>query len=227
MKRILLSLFVAIIGLGAVAEDDVTGNARSMRTQIVNYIRNEGYNPSVDDDGDIMFRYEGDNYYIQCQNYGEEVYVRTFSDMSTDESPINRVRRAADFGQNEYKFVRVLVLDGFIRTECVVSINTLSEYKRRFRSYLTIIQEVEKEIKKDLPSRLHARHQMLKVLYTVKEVPTKNAGRKRNTKELDLVAKLFDEIAPKYVGRNGGYTRIIKIGQRKGDGAMQVVLELV
>lgn len=147
MKRILLSLFVAIIGLGAVAEDDVTGNARSMRTQIVNYIRNEGYNPSVDDDGDIMFRYEGDNYYIQCQNYGDEVYVRTFSDMSTDESPINRVRRAADFGQNEYKFVRVLVLDGFIRTECVVSINTLSEYKRRFRSYLTIIQEVEKEIK--------------------------------------------------------------------------------
>lgn len=92
---------------------------------------------------------------------------------------------------------------------------------------VTVYDEVEKEIKKDLPSRLHARHQMLKVLYTVKEVPTKNAGRKRGTKELDLVAKLFDEIAPKYVGRNGGYTRIIKIGQRKGDGAMQVVLELV
>ena len=91
---------------------------------------------------------------------------------------------------------------------------------------ITVYDEVEKEIKKDLPSRLHAR-QMLKVLYTVKEVPAKNAGRKRNTKELDLVAKLFDEIAPKYVGRKGGYTRIIKIGQRKGDGAMQVVLELV
>ncbi len=92
---------------------------------------------------------------------------------------------------------------------------------------ITVYDEVEKEIKKDLPSRLHARRQMLKVLYTVKEVPAKNAGRKRNTKELDLVAKLFDEIAPKYVGRKGGYTRIIKIGQRKGDGAMQVVLELV
>lgn len=92
---------------------------------------------------------------------------------------------------------------------------------------VTVYDEVEKEIKKDLPSRLHARHQMLKVLYTVKEVPAKNAGRKRGTKEIDLVAKLFDEIAPKYVGRNGGYTRIVKIGQRKGDGAMQVVLELV
>ena len=92
---------------------------------------------------------------------------------------------------------------------------------------VTVYDEVEKEIKKDLPSRLHARRQMLRVLYPVTEVPEKNAGKKKNTKELDLVAKLFDEIAPKYVGRNGGYTRIIKIGQRKGDGAMQVVLEFV
>ena len=43
----------------------------------------------------------------------------------------------------------------------------------------------------------------------------------------DLVAKLFDEVAPKYVDRKGGYTRIIKIGERKGDAAMEVVLELV
>ncbi len=92
---------------------------------------------------------------------------------------------------------------------------------------VTVYDEVEKEIKKDMPSRLHARRQILKVLYTVTEVPQKNAGKKRNTKEIDLVAKLFDEIAPKYDGRNGGYTRIVKIGQRKGDGAMQVVLELV
>lgn len=92
---------------------------------------------------------------------------------------------------------------------------------------VTVYDEVEKEIKKDLPSRLHARHQMLKVLNPVTEVPTTNAGKKKNTKKVDLVAKLFDEIAPKYVGRNGGYTRIIKIGQRKGDGALEVVLELV
>ncbi len=86
---------------------------------------------------------------------------------------------------------------------------------------------VQKEIKKDLPSRLHARHQMLKLLYPVKEVPTEAAGKKRNTKQVDLVAKLFDEIGPKYADRNGGYTRIVKIGPRKGDAAMQVLLELV
>ena len=92
---------------------------------------------------------------------------------------------------------------------------------------VTVYDEVEKEIKKDMPSRLHARRQMLKVLYGVTNVPTAAAGRKRNTKKVDLPAKLFDEIAPKYVSRNGGYTRIVKIGQRKGDGAMAVLLELV
>ena len=80
---------------------------------------------------------------------------------------------------------------------------------------------------KDKPSRLHARRQMLRVLYPVTEVPVQRAGRKKNTKSVDLPAKLFDEIAPKYVNRNGGYTRIVKIGQRKGDGAMEVLLELV
>ncbi len=92
---------------------------------------------------------------------------------------------------------------------------------------VTVYDEVQKQIKKDMPSRLHARRQMLKVLYPVTEVPAEAAGRKKNTKKIDLPAKLFDEIAPKYASRNGGYTRIVKIGLRRGDAAMEVVLELV
>ena len=92
---------------------------------------------------------------------------------------------------------------------------------------VTVYDEVEKTIKKDQPSRLHARREMLKVLYPVVEVPTDAAGKKAGTKKVDLTSKLFDEYGTKYAGRKGGYTRIIKIGQRKGDAAMEVNLELV
>lgn len=86
---------------------------------------------------------------------------------------------------------------------------------------VTVYDTVDKTIKKDQPSRLHARREMLKVLYPVQE------GEGKKMKKVDMPNKLFDEIAPKYADRNGGYTRIIKIGQRKGDGALEVVLELV
>ena len=92
---------------------------------------------------------------------------------------------------------------------------------------VTVYDEVEKTIKKDQPSRLHARREMLKVLYPVVEVPADAAGKKAGTKKVDLTSKLFDEYGTKYAGRKGGYTRIIKIGQRKGDAAMEVILELV
>lgn len=92
---------------------------------------------------------------------------------------------------------------------------------------VTIFDEVDKEIKKEAPSRIHARRQMNKMLYGITEVPTTTAGKRKGTKTVDVASKVFDEIAPKYADRKGGYTRIIKIGPRKGDAAMEVVIELV
>ena len=92
---------------------------------------------------------------------------------------------------------------------------------------VTVYLEEQKEIEKDLPSRLHARRKMYRVFYPVTEVPTAGKGRKKGTKKIDMAEKMFTEIAPKYTNRNGGYTRIVKIAQRPGDGAMKVLLELV
>ena len=98
----------------------------------------------------------------------------------------------------------------------------------------TVYDEVDKTIKKDKPSRLHARREMLKILYPVtssettrKDGKVVTSNKRKDKKKVDMIARMFDEVAPKYTDRNGGYTRIIKLGQRRGDGAMQVIIELV
>ena len=84
--------------------------------------------------------------------------------------------------------------------------------------YKVVREEVTESVKKDKPSRLAARRKIMNGLNKVKD---------ENGKNIDLPAKLFDEIAPKYENRKGGYTRIIKLGQRRGDAAETVILQLV
>ena len=54
-----------------------------------------------------------------------------------------------------------------------------------------------------------------------------NKVRDEKGKNIDLPAKLFNDIAPKYTNNVGGYTRMVKIGPRKGDNAPMVILELL
>ena len=87
------------------------------------------------------------------------------------------------------------------------------------KDYLKVVkEEITESRQKDKPTRLNARRKMMRKLNKVKDSEGKN---------IDLPSKLFNEIAPKYEGRVGGYTRIIKLGQRRGDAAEVVILELI
>ena len=92
---------------------------------------------------------------------------------------------------------------------------------------VTVYDEVKKTIKKDNPSRLAARRKLLAYLYPVTETPANGRKMRSQSKKVDMAAKLFDEIAPKYADRKGGYTRMVKIGPRKRDAAEMVILELI
>lgn len=96
--------------------------------------------------------------------------------------------------------LRNLVTD-LLREERITTTNTRAKEARR---------AAEKMITLAKRGDLHARRQVLAYVY-----------------DEDVVTKLFDEIAPKYADRNGGYTRILKLGPRRGDDAEAVFLELV
>ena len=85
--------------------------------------------------------------------------------------------------------------------------------------YNKIVREVVTEsVKQDKPSKLAARRKIMRNLNKVKDEKGNN---------IDLPTKMFDELAPKYENNKGGYTRIIKLGKRRGDAAEEVILQLV
>lgn len=87
------------------------------------------------------------------------------------------------------------------------------------KEYLKVVkEETTEQRQKDMPSRLNARRKIMTKVNKVKDSDGRN---------VDLPSKLFNEIAPRYSDRVGGYTRIVKTGKRRGDGAETAILMLV
>ncbi len=117
------------------------------------------------------------------------------------------IREKDNFETVDAKVVRAKLDDkGNKVTEKVTSKNG--------KEYLKVVKEETTESrKKDMPSRLNARRKIMRNINKVKNV--------------DIPTKLFEEIAPKYEGRVGGYTTILKAGPRRGDAAESVILKLI
>ena len=117
------------------------------------------------------------------------------------------VKEYQNFEEVEVKVVKAkLDSNGRKVTEKVTSKNG--------KEYLKVVKEEKMEKRqKDMPSRLNARRKIMKKVNKVDGV--------------DLMDKLFNELAPKYEGRVGGYTKILKMEPRRGDNADKAILMLV
>lgn len=87
------------------------------------------------------------------------------------------------------------------------------------KEFLKVVKEEKMEKRqKDQPSRLNARRKMMTKINKVKD---------SEGNSIDLTDKLFNVIAPRYATRVGGYTQILKTGERRGDAAKTVIIKLV
>lgn len=122
------------------------------------------------------------------------------------------VKEKDNYEMVEKKISRAKVDDkGSKVTEVATSKNGKKLYK--------VVREVVTEnVKQDKPSRLAARRTLIKNLNKVKD---------EDGNTVDLPGKMLDELAEKYANVKGGYTRIVKLGKRRGDAAEEVVLQLI
>jgi len=144
--------------------------------------------------------------------------------IETTEARAKEVREFAE------KLITIAVreCDNFTSKNVIVSVPVLDSKGRKMLKTVTskngnkyeVVEREKKEVLKtvDAPSRLAARRLVMNWVYRVKD---------EKGKSISLTNKLFDEIAPKYKDKKGGYTRIYKLAPRRGDGAEMVVLELV
>lgn len=159
-----------------------------------------------------------------------------FRDMTRDLLYYERITTTLTRAKELRKFVEPLITlaknehSNFTQVTVKVKVPKKDENGKRIRQEVNgkrveVFEEVEKTIKKDNPSRLNARRKMLSWFYPITELP--KGAKKKKAVKVDLVKKMFDEIGPRYAQRQGGYTRIIKLGPRKGDAAQMAIIELV
>ena len=151
----------------------------------------------------------------------------------------NQASQLLWYGRIETTVSRAKELRSFVEkliTKAINSYDDVIEYE------VVTKDKKGKEIKttaiKDGPKRLAARRAIMAKTYDLQEIKAfneKKSDYKKRTAAVQhpLMEKLFNEIAPKYaqrkeeIGQGGGYTRIYLLGQRRGDGAEQAVIELI
>lgn len=147
MKKfiVLLLAFIACTTFSLRAEKNQA--EKNFTNQVLNYLRTEGYAPSLDSDGDVKFKSEGDTYFVICEEYADGMYVKVLTFLGGEGTARRALLEGVNNGVSSYKFLRAYVgKDNDIVYECASYFSNFYQFKNLFPRFMNVMKAGEKAI---------------------------------------------------------------------------------
>ncbi|MDE6243094.1 MAG: YbjN domain-containing protein, partial [Muribaculaceae bacterium] len=148
MKKIFVMILaiVAFSSFGLKAAEK-TQAEKNFTNQVLNYLRTEGYQPSLDNDGDVKFKSEGDTYFVICNDYADGMYVKIMAWIGGSGNSRRTLLEGVNHAVSSYKFLRAyLDKDNDIVYECASYCSNFYQFKELFPRLMNVMKLGEKAI---------------------------------------------------------------------------------
>lgn len=147
MRKILLTLVALLALAGFSARAEKPARAVSFCNEVKKYLTQEGYAPTIDSDGDVKFKYEGDTYFVCADTYDEGYYVKVMAFMGAESASRRGVLEACNGTMCSYRFVRCYLNSSHdIVYECAGYFDNLYQFKQMFKDYMSVLKSADKKL---------------------------------------------------------------------------------
>lgn len=148
MKKFLFALVAIMACAGFSARADKSALEQSFTNEVKKFLLNEGYAPTIDEDGDVKFKYEGDTFYVMVATYDEGYYVRVTGFMTAGEANRRGVLEACNETERSLRYVRCyLTNSGDIVYECAGYFANLYQFKLMFPDFMSVLKSSDRKLK--------------------------------------------------------------------------------
>lgn len=150
MKKIFLFFIATFYSLTISYADELNANQLHLRTQISNFLKEEGFVPEIDSDGDIKFKYEGKSYYVSVSSTDNTpMYVTMFRPFEYPTEYSKETVKMASAELNLYKGVKLICLNNSFRIQAELYINDAEAFKYAFYKLRSQINNVSDDVIKE------------------------------------------------------------------------------
>ncbi|MDE7161026.1 MAG: YbjN domain-containing protein [Muribaculaceae bacterium] len=145
MKNLFLALALLIMGAVCSEAAAKTTSESNFSNQVLNFLKQEGYMPSIDSDGDVKFKSEGDTYFVIAHDYNDGWYVKIMGLMGAEGVNTRAVLEACNATVAEYKFVRCYyrAQNSDIVYECAGYFTGIEQFKALFEDFMSILKNAD------------------------------------------------------------------------------------